>query len=121
MISLGTTKTGVPHPSRAFREGWAAVGSHHENAPSGRARFKRKRIGRIASHPCKKRKGGAASVSKGGPAPVKLPSNLQGLNEVRYTGEKMDSDVTLALLDALEDIQNYELPDRYKEQPETDS
>lgn len=45
---------------------------------------------------------------------VKLPSNLQGLSEVRYSGEKMDSDVTLALLDALQDIQNYELPDRYK-------
>ncbi len=49
---------------------------------------------------------------------VKLPSNLQGLNEVRYAGEKMDSDVTLALLDAIEDIQNHPLPDRYKEQPE---
>jgi predicted nucleotide-binding protein len=50
---------------------------------------------------------------------VKLPSNLQGLSEVRYTGEKMDSDVTLALLDALQDIQNYELPDRYKSNPDT--
>jgi predicted nucleotide-binding protein len=51
---------------------------------------------------------------------VKLPSNLQGLSEVRYSGEKMDSDVTLALLDALQDIQNYELPDRYNENPETE-
>ena len=51
---------------------------------------------------------------------VKLPSNLQGLSEVRYTGEKMDSDVTLALLDSLQDIQNYELPDRYKANPETE-
>ncbi len=50
---------------------------------------------------------------------VKLPSNLQGLSEVRYTGEKMDSDVTLSLLDALQDIQNYELPDRYKSNPDT--
>ncbi len=52
---------------------------------------------------------------------VKLPSNLQGLSEVRYTGEKLDSDVTLALLDALQDIQNYDLPDRYKANPETES
>lgn len=51
---------------------------------------------------------------------VKLPSNLQGLSEVRYTGDKMDSDVTLALLDALQDIQNHTLPDRYKSNPDSE-
>jgi predicted nucleotide-binding protein len=45
---------------------------------------------------------------------VKLPSNLQGLYEVRYNGEKLDSDVTLKLLDAIQDIQNNQLPDRYR-------
>jgi hypothetical protein len=47
---------------------------------------------------------------------VNLPSNLQGLYEVRYTGEKLDADVTLKLLDAIQDIQNHPLPDRYKDQ-----
>jgi predicted nucleotide-binding protein len=47
---------------------------------------------------------------------VQLPSNLQGLYEVRYTGEKLDADVTLRLLDAIQDIENNPLPDRYKEQ-----
>jgi predicted nucleotide-binding protein len=47
---------------------------------------------------------------------VNLPSNLQGLYEVRYSGEKLDSDVTLRLLDAIQDIQNHPLPDRYKDQ-----
>jgi hypothetical protein len=46
---------------------------------------------------------------------VQLPSNLQGLYEVRYSGEKLDADVTLKLLEAMSDIQNNELPDRYKE------
>jgi hypothetical protein len=46
---------------------------------------------------------------------VQLPSNLQGLYEVRYTGDKLDADVTLKLLDAIQDIQNNPLPDRYKE------
>jgi predicted nucleotide-binding protein len=46
---------------------------------------------------------------------VQLPSNLQGLYEVRYTGDKLDADVTLKLLDAIQDIQNNPLPDRYKQ------
>jgi hypothetical protein len=46
---------------------------------------------------------------------VQLPSNLQGLYEVRYTGDKLDADVTLKLLDSIQDIQNNPLPDRYKE------
>jgi len=32
---------------------------------------------------------------------VKLPSNLQGLYEVRYTGENMDGDATIKLLEAI--------------------
>jgi predicted nucleotide-binding protein len=47
---------------------------------------------------------------------VQLPSNLQGLYEVRYTGDKLDADVTLKLLDAIQDIENNPLPDRYREQ-----
>ncbi len=47
---------------------------------------------------------------------VNLPSNLQGLYEVRYSGEKLDSDVTLRLLDAIQDIQKHPLTDRYKNQ-----
>ena len=46
---------------------------------------------------------------------VQLPSNLQGLYEVRYTGDKLDADVTLKLLDAIQDVQNNPLPDRYKQ------
>jgi len=46
---------------------------------------------------------------------VQLPSNLQGLYGVRYTGDKLDADVTLKLLDAIQDIQNNPLPDRYKQ------
>ena len=32
---------------------------------------------------------------------VKLPSNLQGLYEVRYTGENMDGEATITLLEAI--------------------
>jgi len=32
---------------------------------------------------------------------VKLPSNLQGLYEVRYTGENMDGEATIKLLEAI--------------------
>ena len=41
---------------------------------------------------------------------VKLPSNLQGLFEVRYTGETLDAASTIALLEAMKDIKNYSLP-----------
>jgi len=41
---------------------------------------------------------------------VKLPSNLQGLYEVRYSGDTLDSDATIRLLDAIKDIKNYGLP-----------
>ena len=46
---------------------------------------------------------------------VKLPSNLEGLYEVRYSGEKLDANDAFKLLDAMQDIQNHPIPDRYKE------
>lgn len=44
---------------------------------------------------------------------IKLPSNLQGLFEVRYTGESLDGEATIKLLEAINDIKNHPLPDRY--------
>ncbi|MCD9031977.1 nucleotide-binding protein [Luteimonas sp. Y-2-2-4F] len=44
---------------------------------------------------------------------VKLPSNLQGLFEVRYSGEALDGDATIKLLEAINDIKNHPMPDRY--------
>lgn len=41
---------------------------------------------------------------------VKLPSNLQGLFEVRYSGDTLDGDATIRLLEAINDIKNQELP-----------
>jgi predicted nucleotide-binding protein len=41
---------------------------------------------------------------------VKLPSNLQGLYEVRYGGETLDANATIKLLEAIKDIKNYALP-----------
>lgn len=41
---------------------------------------------------------------------VKLPSNLQGLYEVRYEGEALDSDATVNMLEAIADIKNNPLP-----------
>jgi Predicted nucleotide-binding protein containing TIR-like domain len=41
---------------------------------------------------------------------VKLPSNLQGLYEVRYTNETLDANATIKLLEAIKDIKNYALP-----------
>lgn len=41
---------------------------------------------------------------------VKLPSNLQGLYEVRYTNETLDAHATIRLLEAIKDIKNYALP-----------
>lgn len=41
---------------------------------------------------------------------VKLPSNLQGLYEVRYSGETLDATATIRLLEAIKDIKNYSLP-----------
>lgn len=44
---------------------------------------------------------------------IKLPSNLQGLFEVRYAGESLDGDATIKLLEAINDIKNHPLPERY--------
>lgn len=41
---------------------------------------------------------------------VKMPSNLQGLYEVRYPGENLDANSTIKLLEAIKDIKNYSLP-----------
>jgi predicted nucleotide-binding protein len=41
---------------------------------------------------------------------VKLPSNLQGLYEVRYSNETLDAHATIRLLEAIKDIKNYSLP-----------
>lgn len=41
---------------------------------------------------------------------VKLPTNLQGLYEVRYAGETLDASETIKLLEAIKDIKNYALP-----------
>jgi predicted nucleotide-binding protein len=41
---------------------------------------------------------------------VKLPSNLQGLFEVRYSGDTLDAESTIKLLEALKDVKNYALP-----------
>lgn len=46
---------------------------------------------------------------------VKLPSNLQGLYEVRYSGDKLDANDAFKLVEAMQDIQNHPIPDRYKE------
>ena len=43
---------------------------------------------------------------------VELPSNLQGLYEVRYTGETLDGDVTIKLLEAINDMKNNPIPHR---------
>ncbi len=42
---------------------------------------------------------------------ITLPSNLQGLYEVRYDGEELSGDVTIKLLEAINDIKNQNLPD----------
>ncbi len=41
---------------------------------------------------------------------ITLPSNLQGLYEVRYEGDKLDGDATIRLLKAIKDIKNHPLP-----------
>ena len=42
---------------------------------------------------------------------LELPSNLQGLYEVRYQGDQLDSATTISLLEAIHDIKNNPLPD----------
>lgn len=41
---------------------------------------------------------------------IKLPSNLQGLYEVRYEGDILDAAVAMRLLEAIADIKNHPLP-----------
>ena len=41
---------------------------------------------------------------------VRLPSNLQGLYEVRYSSDRLDGDATIRLLKAIRDIKNHPLP-----------
>lgn len=41
---------------------------------------------------------------------TKLPSNLQGLYEVRYSGDKLDGDATIKLLKAFNDLKAQPLP-----------
>ena len=41
---------------------------------------------------------------------VALPSNLQGLYEVRYDANGLDADATIRLLEAIKDIKNHPLP-----------
>lgn len=41
---------------------------------------------------------------------VTLPSNLQGLYEVRYQGDKLDSEVTIKLIKSIRDIKNHPVP-----------
>lgn len=41
-----------------------------------------------------------------------LPSNLQGLFEVRYGGETLDMAATIKLMEAINDIKNHPLPSR---------
>lgn len=50
---------------------------------------------------------------------VQLPSNLQGLYEVRYAGDNLDSDATIRLLEAIKDIKNNPIPDRYTSERES--
>lgn len=47
---------------------------------------------------------------------VKLPTNLQGLYEVRYSGDKLSADDAFKLLESMQDLQNHPIPDRYKDQ-----
>jgi predicted nucleotide-binding protein len=42
---------------------------------------------------------------------ITLPTNLQGLYEVRYNGEKLDGDVTIKLLEAINEMKNTLLPE----------
>jgi len=45
---------------------------------------------------------------------IELPSNLAGLYEVRYEGDVMDAETSFKLMEALNDVEGYAIPDRYK-------
>ncbi len=40
----------------------------------------------------------------------KLPSNLQGLSQVRYKADTLDAEAAMKLLEAIADIKNHPLP-----------
>ena len=42
---------------------------------------------------------------------VKLPSNLQGLYEVRYKNDALDGDTTIKLMEAINDLKLQPLPE----------
>jgi predicted nucleotide-binding protein len=41
---------------------------------------------------------------------IQLPSNLQGLFEVRYEGDSLDGNATIKLLEAINDMKKTPLP-----------
>lgn len=43
---------------------------------------------------------------------ITLPSNLQGLYEVRYSGDTLDGNATIRLMEAINDIKNHAIPSR---------
>ena len=43
---------------------------------------------------------------------ITLPSNLQGLYMVKYSGDELDSEATIRLLEAINDIKNHTIPSR---------
>lgn len=49
---------------------------------------------------------------------VRLPSNLSGLYEVRYEGERLDGEATLKLLKAFNEFKNYPRPNEHSNSKE---
>ena len=47
---------------------------------------------------------------------IELPSNLQGLFQVRYNGDTLDGEATIRLLEAINDIKNHVVPSRYADE-----
>ena len=45
---------------------------------------------------------------------VKLPSNLQGLYEVRYSADILDAEVTLKLFEAINEMKKVPIAERYQ-------
>ena len=45
---------------------------------------------------------------------VTLPSNLQGLYEVRYSGDSLDANATVKLLEAINEMKKYPMPEEAK-------
>jgi predicted nucleotide-binding protein len=46
-------------------------------------------------------------------AGIKLPSNLQGVFEVRYSGDELSADESIKLMESIRDIKNHPIPSRY--------